>query len=78
MLRQAQHDMGLQIHDSRMHPLYIVANIKYDAGENVDDKRETDGQERGVDEKQSNFVDGNVKAPAEVGAYSERMAFKKG
>ena len=61
-----------------MHPFYIVADIEDDAGENVNDERETYGQERGVDEKQAYFVDGDIEAFAQVGAYPEGMAFKKG
>ena len=60
-----------------MHAFYIVADIEDDAGENVDDERETYGQERGVDEKQADFVDGDVEAATEVGAYPEGMTFKK-
>jgi len=60
-----------------MHTFYIVADIEDDAGENVNDERETYGQERGIDEKQADFVDGDVEAATEVGAYPERVAFKK-
>jgi len=60
-----------------VHAFYIVADIEDDAGENVNDERETYGQERGVDEKQAYFVNGDVEALAEIRTYPERVAFKK-
>ncbi len=60
-----------------MHTLHVITDIEDDAGKDVDDERETYGQERGVDEEEADLVDGNVEALAEVGAYPERVAFKK-
>ncbi len=60
-----------------MYTLHIISDIEHDTGENVHDERETYGQERGVYEEQADLVDGNVEALAEVGAYPERVAFKK-
>jgi hypothetical protein len=61
-----------------VHPFNIVADIEYDAGKNVHDKRETDRQKRGVDKKQPYFGDRHVKFFAKVGTYPERISFKKG
>jgi hypothetical protein len=43
---EIEHPNPLQIRNPRMHPFYKFADIKYYAGEYVEYKRETNGQER--------------------------------
>ena len=60
-----------------MHPFYIVTYIKHYAGEYVEYKRETYCQKRGVDEKQSYFIGGNIEPAPKVSAYPKRVTFEK-
>jgi hypothetical protein len=60
-----------------MRTFYVVAKVEHDTGENVEDERKTDRQERGVDEKQPDLTDRNIKFFTKVGAYPKRVSFKK-
>lgn len=55
----------------------VLAEIQNDAGEEVEDERKTYCQERRVDEKQADFVDGDVEFFAQVGAYPEGVTLEK-
>lgn len=54
-----------------MFPLKIPAEIKHDAGEEVNDERETYRQKRSVYKKQAELGDGDVKALANIGAHTK-------
>ena len=60
-----------------MHPFYIVPNVEHYAGEYVKYQRETNCQERGVDEEQPYFVGGYTKLAPKVSAYTKGVTFKK-
>lgn len=60
-----------------MDALYVFADVQHDAGEEVEDERETYCQERRVDKKQADFVDGDVEFFAQVGAYPEGVTLEK-
>ncbi|HTD99110.1 MAG TPA: hypothetical protein VK668_07465 [Mucilaginibacter sp.] len=66
-----------QISNPGMLTLNILPEIKHDTGEEVNDKWKTYCQKGGVDKKQAYFGNGDVKAFAEVGANTKRVAFKK-
>ena len=57
--------------------LDVISKIKDYTGKEVNYQRETNWQERSVDEKQSQFRRRNIKTLAQVGTYPERVTFKK-
>jgi hypothetical protein len=60
-----------------MHPLYIVAEIQYYTGKNVKYEREAYGQERGINKKQPDLINGNIKLSTQVGTHTKRVSLKK-
>jgi hypothetical protein len=67
----------LQIHHPGMDAFNVVTDIQHNTGKDVEDERETYRQKRRIDKKQPYFIDGNIKALAEIGTYPERISFKK-
>jgi len=67
----------LQIAYAAAHAFYVITDIQHNAGKEVKYQRETYGKEGGIDKKQPDFIDGDVKAFAQVGTNPERIAFKK-
>ena len=60
-----------------MATLNVITNIQYNPGKEIEYERETHGQERGINKKQPDLRDRNIKPFAKIGAYTKRVPFKK-
>lgn len=67
----------LQIGQMCMYPADIIPYVKHNTRENVKYQREPDGQERGINKKQPDLIDGNIELFAKISAHPERVSFKK-
>jgi hypothetical protein len=54
-----------------MGTLYVLADIKYNSGKKVKNKRKAYCQERGVNKKQPDLGNRNIKAFAKIGANTK-------
>ncbi len=56
----------------------VIADIEHNAGKKIKDKRETNGEKRGINKKQPDFGYRNMETLAQIGANTKRVSFKKG
>lgn len=60
-----------------MNPFNVVADVKHNAGKNVEYQREANSKKRRVNKKQPDFSYRNIKFFAKVGTYPERVPLEK-
>ena len=60
-----------------MYPAYVIPDVKYYPGKNVKYQWKSHCQERRINKKQPDLVDRDIEFFTEVGANTERVAFKK-